>query len=201
MSKAASVENKNISLRCCGTFHNPIFCLYFFLGCIFLYLSFSRKTLAISGTPELTALPVKAYCRWLIPWGIVHLLLCRHWHRHNSVKLLQINAQYEVGEEGMSRLTEWCGQKVLRHLEIIFLRYSQASGNPLHTFRFDSSLSLFRHDSSLVLRFIWGIWQYKIMIKKLWSSSFTFLLGLDEITGLLALLLKTCWFFPCFHFQ
>lgn len=30
MSKEASVENKNITLRCCGTFHNPIFCLYFF---------------------------------------------------------------------------------------------------------------------------------------------------------------------------
>lgn len=48
-------------------FSQPYILPIFFLGCIFLFLSFSssflRKTLAISGTPELTAVPVKAYWR------------------------------------------------------------------------------------------------------------------------------------------
>lgn len=40
MSKETSVENKNISLRCCGTFHNPIFCLYFFWVVFFFFSLF-----------------------------------------------------------------------------------------------------------------------------------------------------------------
>lgn len=117
MSKEASVEKKKKNQsEMLWNFTQPCILPVFFLGCIFLCLSFLWKTLAISGTPELTAIPVKAYCRWFIAWGVVHSLLCRHWHWHSSVKQLpQINAQKEVGD-----VYKIIWPKVLKHLGITF---------------------------------------------------------------------------------